>query len=113
MSQRFKRQEDAGNQFNPEQPEDGSTNATADNGEGMEEVEEQEGYSPCHLLPLFVAQSEQLTRSLVLQPVIASRICLRYAIYVYFNPLFSPTFSLVNTNVNPNVDILVLLLTRT
>jgi len=45
MSQRFKRQDDAGNQFNPEQPEDGGLNATVDNAEGMEEVEEQEGYT--------------------------------------------------------------------
>jgi len=66
MSQRFKRPDDAGNQFNPEQPEDGSLNATADNAEGMEEVEEQEGYSAYRLLPPFVAQSEQLTRYLVL-----------------------------------------------
>lgn len=65
MSQRLKRQDDAGNQFNPEQPEDGSLNATADNAEGMEE-EEQEGYSVFHLPRPFVAQSEQLTRSLVL-----------------------------------------------
>jgi hypothetical protein len=57
MSQRFKRQDDAGNQFNPEQPEDGSLNATVDNAEGMEEVEEQEGYSVYHLLRPFVAQS--------------------------------------------------------
>lgn len=113
MSQRFKRQDDAGNQFNPDQPEDGGLNATADNGEGMEEVEEQEGYSSCHLLPFFVAQSEQLTRSLVLQLVITSRIRLRYAIYIDFNPLFSPSFSFINTNLNPDLDILVLLLTRT
>jgi len=66
MSQRFKRQDDAGNQFNPEQPEDGNLNATADNAEGMEEVEEQEGYSAYHLLHPFVAQSEQLTRYLIL-----------------------------------------------
>jgi len=66
MSQRFKRQDDAGNQFNSEQPEGGNLNATADNAEGMEEVEEQEGYSMYHLLHSSVAQSEQLTRSLVL-----------------------------------------------
>jgi hypothetical protein len=66
MSQRFKRQDDAGNQFNPEQPEDGGLNAPAENAEGMEEVEEQEGYSAHRLPHLFVAQSEQLTRSLVL-----------------------------------------------
>ena len=112
MSQRFKRQDDAGNQFNPEQPEDGGLNATVDNTEGMEEVEEQEGYSANLLLHFFVAQSEQLTRSLVLQPVIASRICLRYAIYIDLNPLLSSPFSFVNANINPDVDILVLLLTR-
>lgn len=50
MSQRFKRQDDAGNQFNPEQPKDGNLNAAAENPEGMEEVEEQEGYSVYHLL---------------------------------------------------------------
>ena len=66
MSQRFKRQDDAGNQFNPEQPEDGGLNATIDNAEGMEEVEEQEGYSAHHLHHLFVTQNEQLTRSPVL-----------------------------------------------
>lgn len=53
MSQRFKRQDDAGNQFNPDQPEDVGLNATADNNEGMEEVEEQEGYSTYHLLYFF------------------------------------------------------------
>ena len=66
MSQRFKRQDDVGNQFNPDQPEDGGLNSTVDNNEGMEEVEEQEGYSAYHLLHFFVAQSEQLTRSLIL-----------------------------------------------
>lgn len=65
MSQRFKRQDDAGNQFNSEQPEGGNLNATADNAEGMEEGEEQEGYSVYHPLRLFAAQSERLTRSLV------------------------------------------------
>lgn len=65
MSQRFKRQDDAGNQFNPEQPEDGNLNATADNVEGMEEVEEQEGYSKYHPPHSLVVQSEQLTKPLV------------------------------------------------
>ena len=109
MSQRFKRQEDAGNQFNPEQPEDGSLNATADNAEGMEEVEEQEGYSTHHLFHPFVAQSEQLTRSLVLRPAITSWICPRCAIGVDFDPLFSRSLSLINTNINPDMDLLVLL----
>lgn len=113
MSQRFKRQDDAGNQFNPEQPEDGSLNTTADNAEGMEEVEEQEGYSTHHPLHPFVAQSEQLTRSLVLRPFVPSRIYLRYPIYLALYPLFSRNFSVINTNIDPNVDILVLLLTRT
>lgn len=72
MSQRFKRQDDAGNQFNSEQPKDGNLNPAAENPEGMEEVEEQEGYSVYHFLHSFAAQSEQLTRSLVLRLVIAS-----------------------------------------
>jgi len=113
MSQRFKRQDDAGNQFNPEQPEDGSLNAAVDNAEGMEEVEEQEGYSACRLHRPFAAQSEQLTRSLVLRPAFTSWIRLRYAIYIDFNPLFSRPFSLIDTNINTDMDILVLLLTRT
>lgn len=53
MSQRFKRQDDPGNQFNPEQPEDGGLNATVDSNEGMEEVEEQEGYSTYLFLHFF------------------------------------------------------------
>ena len=113
MSQRFKRQDDAGNQFNPEQPEDGSLNTTADNAEGMEEVEEQEGYSTHHPLHPFVAQSEQLTRSLVLRSAITSWICLRYAICDRFNPLFSWSLSLINTNINPDMDLLVLFPTWT
>jgi len=56
MSQRFKRQDDAGNQFNPEQPEDGGLNAAVDTAEGMEEAEEQEGYSAFHLLHPSVAR---------------------------------------------------------
>ena len=113
MSQRFKRPDDAGNQFNPEQPEDGSLNATADNAEGMEEVEEQEGYSAYRLLHPFVAQSEQLTRYLVLRPIITSRICSRWAICIDFNPLFPRSLSLINTNINSDMDLLVLLLTWT
>ena len=109
MSQRFKRQDDAGNQFNPEQPEDGSLNPTADNAEGMEEVEEQEGYSAYRLLHSFVAQSEQLTRHLILQLAITSRIHLRYAICVDFNPLFPRSLSFINTDINPDMDLLVLL----
>ena len=112
MSQRFKRPDDAGNQFNPEQPEDGGLSATVDNAEGMEEVEEQEGYSASRFLHFFVAQSEQLTRSLVLRPLVPSRIYLRYPIHLPLNPLFSRIFSFINTNINPDMDILVLLLTR-
>jgi len=67
MSQRFRRQDDAGNQFNPEQPEDGGLNATVDGNEGMEEVEEQEGYSACHLFHFFCSPertADQISRSL-------------------------------------------------